>query len=29
MNTLHIAKERGRFDLKPVTDCFWDLPDGE
>lgn len=29
MNTLHIAKESGRFDLKPVMDCFWDLPDGE
>lgn len=28
METLHVSKERGRFDLKAVTDCFWDLPDG-
>lgn len=28
MDTLHVSKDKGRFDLKPVTDCFWDLPDG-
>lgn len=28
MNTLHIAKERGRFDLQPILDYLFDLPDG-
>lgn len=28
METLIVLKEKGRFDLKAITDCFWDLSDG-
>lgn len=29
MDTICVSKENGRFELKPITDCFWELPDGE